>query len=378
MKLFRFCLAGALCLLAIAVYVERNVWQWRLPPHFPVPQVPDNNPMSKAKVELGRHLFYDNRLSANEEVSCSSCHKQHLAFADGLPLSFGLHDDETNRNAMSLTNVAYNANYTWANPLVGRLQDQALLPLFGEDPPEMGLVHKEQIMFDKVKADPVYQQLFEKAYGKQEPDKLYTVTHVAFALASFQRTLISGESPYDRYILGDAKALTSEARRGMELFFSEKTECFHCHGGFNFSDSTVHDETGKLPVAFHNTGLKREEDIGWDVGVYEVTGQEKDKGMFKAPTLRNIAVTGPYMHDGSLETLEEVIRHYATVWEKDGRTKSDEARISEFIPGFAITEQETKDLVAFLESLTDAKFLADERFSDPWLKQREGAPLAAQ
>ncbi|MEZ4474891.1 MAG: c-type cytochrome [bacterium] len=196
------------------------------------------------------------------------------------------------------------------------------------------------------------------------------------ALAAFQRTLISGRSPYDRATRsGEAGVMSPEAWRGEALFFSEDLECFHCHGSFGFTDSAIHAGTTFVEIAFHNTGLYNIDGEGAyppeDTGLRSVTERDADMGRFRAPTLRNIAVTAPYMHDGSIETLAEVIAHYAAggrhleagPYAGDG---SQSPLRSEFVNGFTITPAEQADLIAFLESLTDEAFLADPRFANPW------------
>jgi cytochrome c peroxidase len=194
---------------------------------------------------------------------------------------------------------------------------------------------------------------------------------VVRAIAAFQRTLLSGNSPYDRYTYrNELDALPPPARRGMELFFSERLECFHCHQGFAFSDSVKHKETAFPEITFHNTNLYNVDGRGsypaTDKGLQEFTSKPEDMGRFRALTLRNIAVTAPYMHDGSLATLSEVLDHYAA----GGRARAQIGELSpyqsEFVRGFTLTPQEKEDLIAFLESLTDTEFLTDPRFSDPF------------
>ena len=346
---------------------------WDLPKDIPPPVVPQDNPMSTAKVELGRHLFYDTRLSANDTVSCATCHEQDKAFTDGKKVSTGLHGDLTPRNSMSLTNVAYNPNFTWAATLLTKLETQARNPLFGEMPPEMGLSGKEHIALTKIKADERYQALFKAAYPS-EPDPV-NMDKIIDAIASFERVLISFESPYDHYLRGDKSAISESQKRGMQLFFSEKTECFHCHGGFNFTDSSVHENTAIPPARFHNNGLYNVDGKGGypksDQGLYKLTSDIKDMGKFKAPTLRNIAVTGPYMHDGSIETLEAVVDHYSNggrdIREGDNRGFGTISPLkSPFVKGFKITAEERQDLLNFLHSLTDPKFLNNPAFANPW------------
>lgn len=350
---------------------------WDLPPGFPRPKVPADNPMTPAKVELGRYLFYDTRLSVDGTFSCGNCHEQRLAFTDGKARAVGVTGEVHPRGSMGLANIAYSPVLTWANPTVRRLEAQALVPMFGEDPVELGLSGKEQDMLARLAAEPRYPALFAAAFpGDASPISLANVTR---AIASFERTLLSGRSPYDLYrTSADPRALSAAALRGEEIFFSEKTECFHCHGGFNFTETADYVGKGFAAIEFHNTGLYNLGDDGGypppNTGVHAVTDDPEDMGRFKAPSLRNIALTAPYMHDGSIRTLPEVIRHY----EAGGRTVADgehkgvgadNPRKSEFVKGFTLTDEERGDLVAFLESLTDLAFIGDRRFSNPWPKK---------
>jgi cytochrome c peroxidase len=349
-----------------------------IPPGFPQPPVPADNPMSAAKVELGRHLFYDTRLSANETMSCASCHRQELAFTDGLAVSIGSTGENTPRGSMMLANVAYSSSFTWANPLLLTLERQALVPMFGTTPIELGLTSND-VFESKLRAVPTYQRLFADAYPDEaEP---ITVEHVVQALASFQRTLISGNSPFDRYLYRkDAEALSPEAIRGYELFSSEELECFHCHAGFNLSDHVTWEGKPFIDRLYHNTGLYNIDGKGAypepNTGVMSVTGDPADMGRFRAPSLRNIAVTAPYMHDGSMATLSEVLDHYAA----GGRTiasgpyagdGSKSPLRSSMMIGFTLSERDRADVLAFLDALTDETFLTDPRFSNPWPESNE-------
>jgi cytochrome c peroxidase len=270
--------------------------------------VPDDNPMSEAKVELGRHLFYDLRLSGNQTQSCASCHRQELAFTDGARVSTGSTGQNTPRNSMSLVNVAYNVTQTWSNPLLKTLEQQALVPILGAEPVELGLRGMEEELGRRLRSEPRYQGLFAAAFPQVSDP--YTLAFVTRALASFQRALIFGGSDYDRYTYaGDPTAMSASALRGLALFNSEKLECFHCHSGFNFQDSVIFE--GKFrEERFHNTGLYNLDGRGAypapNTGVHEVSGRPEDMGRFRVPTLRNIALTAPYMHDGSVATLSEV------------------------------------------------------------------------
>lgn len=349
-------------------------YQWQLPTGFPEPKVPADNPMSVEKVALGRHLFYDRRLSIDQTFSCATCHQQARAFADDKARGVGVTGEIHPRGPMSLTNIGYNPVFTWANPTVRRLEIQALVPMFGENPIELGMSGKETLLFDRLRAEPRYRDLFPAAFpGDADP---FSLSNLTKAIASFERTLISGRSPYDRYRSGeDPRALSAAARRGETLFFSETTECFHCHGGFNFTQTVDYAGKGFAEIEFHNNGLYNIDGKGGypapNTGVHEITDDPDDMGRFKAPTLRNIALTAPYMHDGSLKTLDDVIAHYAA----GGRTLTTgpykgigatSPLKSSFVNGFRLTPRQRKDLVAFLESLTDTTFTKDPSLSDPW------------
>lgn len=357
---------------------DQATYTFDLPPGFPPPPVPEDNPMSTAKVELGRYLFYDTRLSGNGTMSCASCHRQELAFTDGLAVSVGASGEHTPRGSMMLGNVAYASTLTWANPLLLTLERQALVPMFGDTPVELGLTSSEELQ-DKLRPVSVYQRLFPEAFpDAQDP---FTVERVVQALAAFQRTLISGNSPFDAYLYGkNPNAISAEAIRGYELFNSEKLECFHCHVGFNLSDHVAYQGKPFIDRPYHNTGLYNIDGKGAypepNTGVMSVTAAPGDMGRFRAPTLRNIAVTAPYMHDGSIQTLTEVLDHYAAGGRniESGPNQGDGSASplkSALMVGFTLTEEERASVLAFLESLTDESFLTEPRFSDPWPKTEE-------
>ena len=366
--------------------IELGSYDWKLPPGFPYPNVPSDNLMTAEKVELGRHLFYDKRLSLNQTQSCATCHQQSRAFTDGRPRGAGSTGELHARGPMSLVNIAYAPVLTWANPNVKRLEQQALVPLFGDHPIELGFAGKEDELLRRLKADPRYRKLFANAFSGEEP---VTIANLTRAIASFERTLLSGDSPYDEYRRGDDPGAISEsAKRGESLFFSERLECFHCHGGFNFTGTVDYLGKGTPEVEFHNTGLYNlKGKLSYppsNNGLYEFTQQPEDSGKFKAPTLRNIALTAPYMHDGSIKTLEEAIEHYRA----GGRTVKtgplagigfDNPNKSEFVKSFTLSPQEKQDLLGFLRSLTDPSIATDTRWSDPWLPvSLKPAPLISK
>lgn len=288
-----FCFAVALMGRAQTPY------RWDLPAGFPKPRVPIDNPMTAAKVELGRYLFYDRRMSRNGTQSCASCHVQSLAFTDGKPRGSGSTGELHPRGSMSLINVAYAPVLTWIDQGLHTLEEQARVPMFGEHPVELGMDAGGERFLAIARADPTYQRLFGG-----DP---ITIDNILKALACFERSIVSARSPYDRYHFDrDDSAISAEAKHGEILFFSTGFSCFRCHGGPNF------------------------------------TGKPEDEGAFKAPTLRNIAVTAPYMHDGSVKTLEEAVVHHS-----------------------AMSDSERAAIIEFLRALTDDAVLHDPRFSKP-------------
>jgi cytochrome c peroxidase len=313
--------------------------------------------MSAEKVELGRQLFYDVRLSGNGTQACGSCHRPELAFTDGKPVAVGSTGQSHTRSAMSLVNAAYAASLTWADPGQRSLEDQALVPLTNEHPVEMGISGHEAEVLIRFERDPVYPALFERAF----PDRpAVDLENVRKAIASFERTLISADSSYDRYLWRDDRdALSASAVRGMDLFFSERLRCGRCHASPTFSGPAVWEGSAEKEPAFPNNGLAPRADRG----LAAATGRDRDVSRFRAPTLRNISVTGPYMHDGRFATLEDVVGHYAQGGDAG-------AGANDLAPAFSLTAGETCDLVAFLESLTDARFLADPRHADPFAVAR--------
>jgi cytochrome c peroxidase len=353
-----------------------DAYHWELPPGFPTPRVPPDNPMSEAKVRLGRYLFYDQRMSVNGAQSCASCHRQELAFTDGRAAAIGATGQAHSRGAMSLVNVAYSSVLTWSDPNLRALEKQALVPMLSEHPEELGLHGREDSVLSVFRADPIYQRLFPEAFPEAAKDPV-RLANVAKALAAFERTIISARSPWDRFhYSGDAGAISDSAKRGEVLYFSDVLAgCYRCHGGFIFSDATDYAGNTRVPVEFHNTGLYNLPGAfsypAPNLGIYSHTKRPADVGKFKTPTLRNVELTGPYMHDGSIATLEEVLDHYVA----GGRTIAsgpsagvghDNPHKDTRIRGLHLTAQQREDLIAFLRSLTDREVIRDPRFSNPW------------
>ena len=373
--------AAALMVARIA-QAQEPAFQWNIPAPFPKPPVPSDNPMSTVKVELGRRLFYDKRMSVNGKESCASCHRQEFAFTDGKARAEGATGEMHPRGSMSLANVAYNPALTWADPSVHELEDQALIPMFGTDPIELGMTGQEEKFLGAVRRDTAYQRLFPRAFPGDAP---VTMANVVRAIAAFERTIISMGSPYDRYRYGgEANAISESAKRGETFFFSgQRGSCFQCHSGWNFNGDLRYEGRPDAKAAFFNTGLYNVAGPysypAPNTGLHHATNKPEDVGKFRVPTLRNVAVTAPYMHDGSAKTLSDVIDHYAA----GGRTISsgpyagvghDNPNKAPNVHGFTISADEKRDLIAFLESLTDSAFLTNPALSDPFITLRGRAP----
>lgn len=299
-------------------------YRWSLPRGFPMPAVPADNPMSPARVALGRRLFFETTLSVTGRYSCASCHEPSRAFTDGKKVSIGATGDPTRTSAMSLTNVAYNVSFGWSTPGVRTLEDQMRQPMLNDHPVEMGLKGRETAVMKALLAEPAWRSAFAAAFP--EAHGHFDLDHVIKAIAAFERTLISGHSPFDEYVFnGRHDALSPEAKRGMALFYSERLGCGSCHSGFNFSGAWRDAQGATGEPSFANNG----------VGTAAV----------RVPTLRNVALTAPYMHDGSLSTLDAVIDHYQ--------------RAGPALRRFTLTGAERHELSEFLQSLTDPTFTAE-------------------
>jgi cytochrome c peroxidase len=302
-----------------------------LPPDFPPLPVPAGSELTTPRVSLGKRLFYDKQLSRTEEVSCGSCHMADHAFADSKPLSIGVDGQHGKRNAPGLVNVAYGKSFFWDGG-VPTLEQQAIGPI--TNPLEMDM--KLEDVVARVSQDSSYVAAFEEAWSEAP-----TPGGVTRSIAAFERTIVGGDSRYDRYQRGDLGALSDSEKRGMDIAMGERGSCFHCHLEFNLTNDQ-----------FRNDNLYAKYD---DIGRAKVTGQAADVGKFKVPTLRNVAVTAPYMHDGSLATLEDVVEHYSS-----GGVMNDNS--DPLIQPLDLTAGEKADLVAFLGALTDESLISDPRF----------------
>ena len=343
-------------------------FRWDLPPGVAPPPVPSDNPMSPAKVELGRRLFYDTRLSINGAFSCASCHRQEFAFADARNVSVGATGDVHPRNSIGLANTGYQQTFGWAAPGITSLERHAEIPMFGVAPLEMGLAGREAVVLADLRTVPVYRQLFAAAFPS--PTDPVTVASLTAAIAAFQRTLIAANAPVDRYRRGDTSALSASAVRGMAVF--EARGCPACHAGPDFTLAT---QPASAATAFANTGLYNVGGTGAyptrNRGLLEATGRPADMGRMKIPSLRNVALTFPYGHDGSVGSLEAVIENYA----RGGRVvqmgpNAGDGRDNPFkdprLRGFVLSDTERRDLLAFLQALTDSTFVMNSRFANPW------------
>jgi cytochrome c peroxidase len=318
------CLAvAAVAMLTALARAGTDDFHWRLPAGFPEPAVPADNPMSAAKVALGARLFADARLSISGRHSCRSCHLPERGFTDGLRLAKGATGEELALNSPTLFNVAYNASLGWRDANVRTLEQQMRGPLFNEHPQELGLRGRESAVEEALGADPTTAAEFRSAFPGDDPP--VTIANVIRAIAAYERTLVSGTSPFDRYVFsGDHHALSDRQKVGMGLFFSARAGCAQCHSGINFNGEWVDRDHPDAPPSFADTG----------------TG-----ATVRVPTLRNLVATAPYMHDGRFSSLDAVLDHY----EAAATDPAADARLRRA----PLTTSERDDLREFLLSLTD-------------------------
>ncbi|MFK7757800.1 MAG: cytochrome-c peroxidase [Flavobacteriales bacterium] len=301
-----------------------------LPDHFPPVIFPEDNALTEKRIELGRRLFYDTRLSRDNSLSCASCHLQEASFTDQLNVSEGIEGRLSHRNAPTLGNVAYQSRL-FVEGGVPNLEIQVLSPI--GDPNEFD--HDVNIIEADLKADPLLNSLSQTAYNRNID--MYVVTR---AIASFERTMITGNSKYDHFLLGQAQ-LTSHEELGRSLFFGSELNCSTCHDGHNFTDGN-----------YHNIGLYEEYE---DEGRFRITNDESDKGKMKTPSLRNVELTAPYMHNGSIETLDQVLEHFISGGE-------NHTNKSHLVVPLNLSAAEKSALLAFLKTLTDYEFINNPKF----------------
>ena len=318
---------------------------------FPAPPISDDNLLTIQGVKLGRMLFYEKMLSDNSTQSCGSCHQQQFAFTDTAKLSIGIHGLLGKRNSMTVVNMAWNTGGFFWDGRADSLRTQALMPI--QD--ELEMDENLDSVVSKLSNSKTYRDQFMRAFGSEE----ITSRKIALALEQFMHSIISNDTKYDKYRRGEL-TLDSSEERGRVLFFAEYNpsfpglsgaDCAHCHSGPNFSNNR-----------YMNNGNKSESEIT-DIGKQGVTGNINDKGKFKVTTLRNIALTPPYMSDGSIKTLEEVINHYNNGLKES--TTLDPALGFTKEKGLMLTPQDKVDLVAFLKTLTDYTLIKNQAYSDP-------------
>jgi cytochrome c peroxidase len=332
-----------ICLLLATVFsscstedveeIGTNSNNFQVPSGFPAIQFPEDNAFTEARWKLGKLLFYDQALSRDSTLSCATCHKPDHAFADNKTTTPGIEQRPGTRNVPSLTNIAYHP-YFLREGGVPSLEMQVLVPIQEHNEFDFNIIPLQE----RLSKNPLYQSLSLEAYGRELD--YYVIPR---AIATFERSLLSGNSKYDKFTAGNSTILSAEEQLGRTLFFSNRTNCSACHGGFNFTN-----------YQFQNNGLYKEYQ---DPGRFRLTSEAKDSALFKVPSLRNVEYTAPYMFDGSLETLEEVIAHY----NKGGKNHTNQ---SPLVKPLKLTRDEQKALVAFLKSLTDKAFITNKKFQN--------------
>lgn len=332
-----YCLCGFILLLGCNDTTQlQNNNTYIVPNGFPALPFPASNSYNDAKAELGRYLFYDKQLSIDYNIACSNCHYQKFGFADTATVSIGVSQEIGTRNSPAIINTGWNGVWFWDGRAT-TLEAQILGAM--TSPREM--YADTVVISQRLQKDTTYSRMFKSAFTSTT---IPSTGLAVDAIATFCRTLISGNSRYDQYTNGDKSMLSAQELRGLQLFNSESTQCSSCHSGFNFTDNQ-----------FHSLGLHTHY---YDQGRYNVTGLDSDIGRFKTPTLRNIELTAPYMNEGLFTTLEQVIEHYNSGGKvfrnKDSRIKP-----------LNLTPQEKTDLIAFLKTLTDDSFINNTKFYNP-------------
>jgi cytochrome c peroxidase len=329
-----------------------------LPSYFPAFPVTPSNPLTKRGVELGRMLFYDPILSKDGTISCSSCHSISNSFSDNKAFSLGVDGTPGDMNAMALVNVAWQSRFFW-NGRAHSLEQQAVEPI--NNPVEMHETSANVVA--KLQSHAQYPTRFKSAFGTDQ----VSIELIAKAISQFERTLISKNSLFDGYpaIKENVFAGNPSAKRGFDIYSGERGQCFHCHGAaLTLLSNNITDSI------FRNNGLLSDAEMA-GTGLGHITGNSKDDGKFKVPTLRNIALTAPYMHDGRFATLEEVVNFYATGIHLNQNIDINFAKISEIIEfygGVQLDADDRKDVVAFLKCLTDTTFINNPEYKDPFNK----------
>lgn len=313
--------------------VKSGAWSMVLPLGLQADaaNLPEENPMNEGKVELGKLLYFDSRISKDKTISCASCHNPYHGFADPVEVSLGVGRQAGGRNSPTVINRLFSADQFW-DGRAADLEEQAHGPL--TNPVEMAMGSHDDVV-GRVKEVAGYAPLFAKAFGDPKID----MTRIAQAISAYERTVVSGNSAYDRYQAGDKSAMSASAVRGMELF-NGKANCVTCHASFNFTDEN-----------YRNIGVGMDKPKP-DLGRYDVTKKEEDKGAFKTPTLRNIVETAPYMHDGSEQTLMEVVEFYDKGGIKNPQLSADMKPLN-------LSPREKQDLVDFMHALTGEVTNAD-------------------
>ncbi len=320
------------------------------------------------EVALGRFLFFDRRLSVNDTRSCATCHNPQFAFTDGYKRSLGAFADLHQRNTQPLFNMSYLKYFTAADSTLHTPLQQMDNPLFGTHPAEMGVKGNEERILEKIRADKDYQKMFATQQAE------ISWSNIKRFISLFANSLVSDNSPYDKFIKGDTAALSQSQKKGKHLFFSAELKCASCHGGFNFSTPSVVNEKGDT-IFYFNTGLYNIDGKGtyplYDQGLYQLTKNRADMGTFRVPSLRNLAFTAPYLHDGSAATLKDVVDNYAHGGReiREGAYKGDGTKNPykhSLIKSFIISEDDKINLISFLQSLSDTTFINNPAYQNPF------------
>lgn len=322
--------------------------------------------VNASKIQLGQYLFFDTRISINNTKSCASCHSPQFAFSDGYRTSVTSLGENVLHNAPSLINAIYLKKYDWANPNATSFETQIKRPLYGSHPVELGLDKHINELVEMFKNDTLYSILFKSAFP--DSNKLFTLAQIEIAITAYEKTLISQSSKFD------SGTLNPSEYNGLKLFTSKRFNCVSCHRppSFTIATSTENIDSIYVNIGLYNVNNKNEYPQS-DNGIYGTTHNPKDDGKFKIPSLRNVMLTAPYMHDGSVATIEEVIDVYARGgrnidygnYKGDGKLNKNK---SQLITGFTLTKEEKTDLINFLTSLTDSTIFYKQSFKNPFIK----------